>query len=392
MNIKKIVKDLAWRIYRKTLYSQNDYFYNTSIKHFKKGFMDPSFPAEKYEKDINPYFLKYGFKFSRLESEYCSQCTGVKSDLYIPATFWVRCLYPFLNKYEWRIGYCDKNMFYRFINLEEARKHIDILMPETIVCCANGRYFKGNDFLCNKQAAIDEVCSYGKDFIIKPTLDSCHGQGICKIRGSEINQSKILQLFNDYGEDFTIQKVVIQHPDLAAYNPTSVNTIRITTYQDFEGKVKVLYASQRFGSKGKVYDNADDPNGDGGFCVINDDGTVNREVHHYRNMKITRLDDSIQGVTPCFDKVKAAVLYLHTLFPQFALIGWDMTVTPEGHPLMIEYNFAPGLGTCQLAHGPMFSKEDLDEIMERLKNCYITYLPRQRVVFPNKKSNSFFGR
>lgn len=38
-------------------------------------------------------------------------------------------------------------------------------------------------------------------------------------------------------------------------------------------------------------------------------------------------------------------------------------------PLVIEYNFAPGTAVCQLAHGPMFSKDDLDEIMEQVSKA-----------------------
>lgn len=181
---------------------------------------------------------------------------------------------------------------------------------------------------------------------------------------SELSKDFIENLFKQYGKNFTIQKIVEQHPVLAAFNPTSVNTIRITTYQDFDGNVKILYAAQRFGGKGKIYDNADDPKGSGGFCAIGMDGTIDRHIHHYRNSKTDVLDNAdIPNQIPHFEKIKEAVIYLHRFFPHYGIIGWDASLTPDERPIIIEYNFNPGLGTGQLANHPLFSQKDLDEII-----------------------------
>lgn len=390
--MKAQLKKVIWKLYVKLLPTRNDKLYSDSLRLFRKKIMDPSFDWKKYAKDMNPYYAKYGFKFSTVESKYYKECTGVESDLYLPIAFYNKCLYPFLNPDSWRMGYCDKNMFPRLLNIKEAQEHVDILIPEYVAYCDNGRFFVNEDRLCTKEEAIKEVIDFGEDFIIKPTIDSSHGSGITKVEASNINEEYLEKLFAEYGDNFTIQKLIKQHPDLAAYNPTSVNTIRITTYQDFNGNVKVLYASQRFGGKGKVYDNADDPNGSGGFCPINADGTVKREVHRYRNLKVTPLDESVPGVTPCFEKVIEAVKFLHTRFPQFALIGWDMTVTTDGHPLVIEYNFFPGLGTGQIAHGPIFSKEDLDEIMSRIKKSRFVYTPKAQTEFVGRPGHTILKR
>ena len=384
---KERLKIFFWKCYLKLLPTRDQRNMAKSIQRFREKMMDPKFDWKPYANRVNPYFERFGFKFSALEGEYYAACTGVKSDLYIPMTLYDDFLYPYLNPQTWRLGYCDKNMFSRLLNISEAQQHVDIEIPEYIVYCDFGRYFLPNDRLCTRQEAVNAVCSCKQSFIIKPTVGSEHGQGIRKFEKDEINESSIETLFSQYGDNFTIQKVIRQHPDLAAFNPTSVNTIRITTYQDFKGEVKVLYASQRFGGKDKVFDNADDPNGSGGFCAILPDGTVKREVHRYRNLKVVPLDDNIPEKIPCYDKVVKAVKFLHTRFPQFGLIGWDMTVTPEGHPLMIEYNFCPGLGTGQLAHGPIFPKEDLDEIMSRVSNCRYRYVTKALVSYPDKKHN-----
>ena len=88
---------------------------------------------------------------------------------------------------------------------------------------------------------------------------------------------------------------------------------------------------------------------------------------------------------PFFDKIKEAVVYLHTRFPNFALIGWDVSISVDGHPIILEYNFLPGIGSCQLAHGPMFCKKDLDEIMERVSKGKLVKKSRLVVSYPDKE-------
>lgn len=382
----KLLSKLFWKLYYRLTYpSIRNSLYAANAKRFKEKIMDPKFSFKDY-KGVNPYFAKWGYKFPMYECEYYAQQTGVKSDLYLPISLYTQLIFPYLDHSGWWWGFANKNLFARLLNIENAQKHIDVKIPECIVCCDNHQYYiRGVDH-CSKDEAIQFVCDSGCDFVIKPTMQSSHGHGVAKILTNEITFDKVSSLFDDYGANFTIQKVIIQHEDLAAFNPTSVNTIRITTYLKKNGEVKILYASQRFGGEGKVYDNADDPNGSGGFCAIMEDGTVSREIHHYRNMKIGKLNDNIPSKIPNYDKVKECVKYMHKRFPHFALIGWDMSVTPDGHPLIVEYNFQPGLGTGQLAHGPMFDRDDLDEIMEAISKSRYILSPKIKMKFIDRPS------
>lgn len=360
-----------------------------SEKEFRKKLMDPSFDWKKYSKQENSYFSKWGLHFSNLESAYCSLCTGVKSELYVPVYFFNRVILPYLNHMDWKSGFADKNLFAKMLDIDDAKKYIDIRIPECIICCQHGRYYIKGNVACSYKEAINQVMEVNEDFIIKPSFESSHGKGVAKILKKDIKIDFIKKLFDDYGMNFTIQKVIIQHPSLAAFNPTSVNTIRVSTYQDFDGNVKILYAAQRFGGKGKIYDNADDPNGTGGFCAIKLDGTVDRKIHHYRKFKVDILDADIPEKIPCFNKIKEAVLFLHTRFPQFGLIGWDVSLTPDGHPIIIEYNLVPGLGTGQLANHPIFEKEDLDEIMKRVTSYKIKPKFKLLLSFSNRENEAY---
>lgn len=359
-------------------------------KKYLKKYMEPSVDWKGCFR-YNPYYLRYGFKFPNYESEYYAANTGVRSDLYLPVQLFSLYILPYLNHKAWQPAFANKNMMSRFLDIAEANNHVDVRVPECVAYCDNGRYFLGREtsLRCNLEEAIKAVLASEGDLIIKPAVLSAHGDGVKLLRRADKTENNVRTLFQQYGYNFLIQKKIIQHPELAKLNPTSVNTIRITTYQNFDGQVKILYATQRFGGKDRICDNADphdDPEASGGFCAIKPDGTYVREVHHIRTIKTNSLPDDIIEKIPYFDKVKETVLFLHSRFPHFALIAWDMSISPDGHPIVVEYNFFPGLATCQLVHGPMFSKEDLDEIMDRVSKGHIKGKSKYVVSFPSKES------
>ena len=66
---------------------------------------------------------------------------------------------------------------------------------------------------------------------------------------------------------------------------------------------------------------------------------------------------------PSYDKVIDAVKRASAKMSHFKLIGWDIGVSPEGEPVLIEYNVIPG--QSQSTCGPTFG--DLtDAVMEEV--------------------------
>lgn len=104
-------------------------------------------------------------------------------------------------------------MFHRLLDIDEAKKHIDVSMPETVACCVNGRYFIGLLTPANSEEVIDEVLNYGQDVIVKPTVGTGHGAGVIKVRADELTRERVQNIIKEYGMNFTIQKVIVQHPD-----------------------------------------------------------------------------------------------------------------------------------------------------------------------------------
>ena len=72
--------------------------------------------------------------------------------------------------------------------------------------------------------------------------------------------------------------------------------------------------------------------------------------------------------------------------PYFDFVGWDMTVLPDGEPLLIEFNLVPSVEGPQMMGGPMFG-EYLDEVIERASHVECSREQNYKKVFPK---NSLF--
>ena len=349
---------------------------------FFEHIMDPSWNYKPYRHKYNPYFLKYGFKYSIMEGEYYKQMTGVESDLYIPQTFFFYYLCPYLNKAAYQQ---DKNMFRKQLDVRNSK--MDFIMPLQVVYNQGGIFYNSDGEACSEEEAIKLVVNFPKDIIVKPTVHTTWGKGVIMLSHENRNVETIKSLFDEYKKDFSFEEKIVQHSDMASFNPTSLNTIRIVTYRKLNGELKFLYALQRFGGKGSVVDNA---SAGGGFVALSDDGVVDRTIKKYKSLKFEKLPEKAVKKIPYFQKIKETALYLHTKLPYQNYIGWDMSVTQEGIPVLIEYNTRPAAEIKQISSGPVFSKEDMDEIMPEIAKWKLGYLCCPMVVFPGRKE--FKGR
>ena len=341
--------------------------------------MDPKFPWKKYVNQINPYFKKWGFEVSQLDAEYYSQLSGIRADHYVTRSMAFHYIYAYLDRYDFASAYMDKSTQKRLLGM--PNNHIDVLMPEDVVSNVNGVFFDGDGVEIPRQTASEILVAYGDDTILKPSSDSVGGHGVMKAHGGGSVQD-YLALFDKYHYNFTFQKIIVQHPVIAEFNPTSVNTIRVVTYRDMKRDRKVLYACLRFGSEGSVMDNVCSG---GGYTEVDlETGHLkNRKRYSYYQMDVPLIPDNMPNEIPSWNRIKRAALELHGRLPHMDILGWDFTVLPDGKPLLIEFNARPGIG-LQQAVGPMFSLEDLDELMEHVSKVRTEYLPLGVVNFKNR--------
>ena len=371
----------SWRLFAPSLSARYQAF---DTRMFLKNEMDPKFPWKKYVNKKNQYFKKWGFDVSQLDAEYYSRVSGIKADHYVTRSMAVHFIYPYLDRYDFVPVYMDKNSQKALLGLLD--KNIDMDMPENVITNSNGVFFDGEGRECSEEEALAILIRYEKETILKPTVDTYGGHGIMLVSG-KTTQGEYRQLFQKYKYNFTFQKIVTQHPVMAEYNPTSVNTVRVVTYRDFQKRRKVLYACLRFGGEGSVMDNVCSGGGYTGVD-IQTGKLINRKQYTYYQMEVPTIPDTMPDEIPCWEKMKNVALQLHGRLPQLNIVGWDFTLSPEEKPILIEFNPRPGVG-LQQAVGPMFSKEDLDEIMEhvsRNKAIYRAFGVIRFMDFPDRKT------
>ena len=140
-----------------------------------------------------------------------------------------------------------------------------------------------------------------------------------------------------------IEAYLHQHPDLAAFNPSSVNTFRIWVIQGKEGQARTVLAYLRIGRAGSLVDNQSS----GGIVAPIDletgvtacamDGLPTRVLYpshpdHGAPVEGREL--------PFWDEAKSLAESCLTAFPNLEFAGMDIAVSGNG-PVVVEINASP---------------------------------------------------
>lgn len=300
------------------------------------------------EADIQAFYKKHlKREVPTYWHQYLYSRNGLFSVKYIPASVYRTSIVFRLNDYQYSLAYVDKGFYDTLFP--------DVNRPQTFVKNINGFYF--DDKLSIGEEEAIERCSNLQEAIIKPTALSSWGVGVQLIHTEkgfipELNMS-VKDLFARYKKSFIIQSKLHQHPDLAALNPTSVNTLRVMSYRR-DNEVVVLYAVIRIGRMGKVVDNESA----GGIKADIDLTTGKIKGPAFGSATEPLMPKTDSGIEldnyliPSFPQIIEFVKDLHLRLPYFRLIGWDVSVDGNGKPVMIEWNRSAELS--QVAHGPAF--------------------------------------
>ena len=301
-------------------------------------------PKEVSASAVSSVWKKYG-KIDPAWAQYYWSVNGNASPYYIPSDFWFSKVCPTMNSVD-RFGW----------PLFQDKNYLDLIFkgvrqPEVIVRNVSGQFLDADFRLVTAEEAA-ALCQGRGELIVKPSIESKGGRSIEFINGSGGN-----------GDD--VQKVIHQHPQMASLNPDSINSVRVLTLL-WKGEARVLSALVRVGVKGCRVDNPHLSNGVS--CVLTPEGKMigaaydrdwNRHWTLPNGMEIKDFQ------VPFFDRIVNTVLKLHGRVPHFRLIGWDMTVSEDGEPILIEANLdTPEIYFHQLGGGPLIQDPKLfDEVM-----------------------------
>ena len=304
-------------------------------------------------------------EYYRLFSQYIGYNTNI-----VPEDICRNIIEPILDPIRYVAYYSDKNIFDKLFNKGT--------MPETILRKMNGFYYDAEyQYMSLSSEAVLQNILQNSDkdkIIIKPTVDSCSGNGVRLFQKKDnlwhdMSSNDILSLeyLNEkYGTNFIIQECLEQSDAMSYFNPTSVNTLRLTVYRSVKtNECHVPSAIIRIGANGSLVDNA---HAGGGYVGINvKDGTLcKRVLNQYGESKteFNGIDFTKEHQILNWDKVIEFAKYIGNCIPHHRLLALDIMVDKSRTPRLIEFHCdAYGMWPFQFTSGPAFG-EYTDEIIE----------------------------
>ena len=300
--------------------------------------------TKEQKKEVQDYYMGLiGKKVPLYSHEYFYSRTGYFTKDYVPTNIYHCELLPKANDKTLAKAYCDKNV-------------CDLLFPSENVAHYVLKNMHGYYYYEGKPVSYEEalsLCRDLKDIIVKPSLSS-KGKGVQLMNftdGTNEKGESIEQVFKQYKEDFLFQKRVHQHKDMAALNPTSLNTIRVLSYRSGLD-VLIIYSVVRIGRKGSVVDNQ---SAGGISTTISKEGKLGKVAFGgYSTDNILETDTGIvleNYQIPSYDKAIEMGKRMHMNLPYFNIIGWDLAIEEDGNPILIEINTNPGLSQSAFKSG-----------------------------------------
>ena len=236
----------------------------------------------------------------------------------------------------------------------------DIRQPQPVVVRMNSAYFDSHYDLISREEAVKQIHSFLQEdkkrrIIIKPN-GSSGGHNISVFTCND-SIPQIGEVIKQLGiSAFIAQEMIHQSEFTSQFNPSSVNTIRITSLL-FEGKITPLAALIRIGKVG-----ADVDNWCSGGALLGIDintGKCNNWILSNDLFRSHIIPPSIdlsekEMYVPNFDKVKNTIIKCHSRIPYIRMISWDIALDEENEPVLIECNFGGMIQLHQAVTGPLF--------------------------------------
>ncbi len=349
------------------LYFKVSYFYKKYYRTLIKRNNIPNTPIENENKWKQKWSMlgRANPIYFRLFSHYIGNNINI-----IPEDICRNIVEPILNPSVYVKYYSDKNMFDKLFQAET--------LPQTVLRKMNGFYYT-EDY---QRIAIDNTNSLYewlnkkqiKKIVIKPSVNTGSGVGVRLFEkqnerwydieaGTELS---IDTLNKGYIDNIIIQECIEQSDDIAYYNPSSVNTLRLTLYRSVKSdECHIPSAIIRIGKNGAFVDNA---HAGGGYVGIKvEDGTLcNKVLNQYGESRteFNGIDFTKNHKIPNWNRIVDFAKYIGSCIPHHRLLALDIMIDKSGSPRLIEFNcVAYSMWLFQFTMGPALG-EYTDEIIE----------------------------
>jgi len=289
--------------------------------------------------------------------------TGSLDPAYIPADIYYRTIEPTLNKMLYVPTFTDKNAHYA----SPLAAHL----PEPVLHLVRGDLYLPGFVRIGDNELDDALNDGGDELIVKPTVQHGGGRDM-QVMDRRATKDFIKQIMADRRSrseaDWIVQRRLDQCPELARFNPSSVNTYRLMM-MTMEREVVCLSSVLRTGRSGMRIDNQ----AAGGLAGGIEGGrlrgrAIDREFRFYDKHPDSGV--AFTGDLPAYQDAVELCRELQRTLPWFDLISWDVAIDDRHQPKIIEFNVAAQeIDFHQMNNGPLFGPADgavLAAVLRRL--------------------------
>lgn len=319
----------------------------------------------------NLYKNNYGKKIPYTWHRHYTAFTGKFDVNYFPELLYIPEFERFMNENVSAARvFADKNV------LPLLAKGVGIKMPKAVISVANGVYRDVDGNIINLSQGIEILKQQG-DLFVKPTVDSCSGNGCEIVNFATLSEDEIVSVVKSFGPNAVFQEKIKCHESISKIYSASVNTFRVITYI-WKGEIKYCPIIMRVGQGGNFLDNA---HAGGMFVAVNDDGSLgDRAFTEFKKEYSVHPDTGIkfsEVKIPLISKVIECARKIHGNLPQMGCVNWDFTIDENGDALLIEANTMFGSPwMLQMAHGCGPFGENTPEILRWMKK--LRKLPKSK--------------
>ena len=278
--------------------------------------------------------------------------------------------------YRYQAGYTDYELFkMERANAEQRRTYVTRGVNDQLVARFNDASYRhlfenkdefnrifdaflGRDWMrvaapdeegFDRTSEIDKLRAFceGKEEIVAKPRDGMCGKGVEILRVADFADAEALHAYLLDAGTGLLEEKIVQHPDMAALYPCSINTLRMVTINNGRAVTLVL-AICRMGNgdnvdnflHGGMMTRVDVDTGRMLYVAV-DQNNVTYERHPLTGVPFVGYQ--IPMWDRCVELCKKAALVV----PQVGYVGWDVAVTPDG-PVLVEGNEFPGHCLYQL--------------------------------------------
>jgi hypothetical protein len=328
---------------------------------------------KQYKNEVKSYWNRsLGINVNPVWHLIITSQTGLHDPRYLNQEIWNKHFHKKLNPPTHHVPLIsDKN----FLDYYIGKQHL----PKTVFKFVRGTFFNEENKLIQRSEAEEILFSQKKPLFIK---SSSLFQGKNAHKLSISNGSIILQglkltfneLLEKQSQDFIIQQKIEQHPEIAEMHPNSLNTLRLFTIRLKSG-VHFLSGFIKFGADNNEADNT----GNGVICGIDKETAQIYDYGYDRKYKrsIAHPSSGIEykkfGSIPNFHNAVELCKELHQDLMYHKFAAWDVAISKEGMPIIIELNSKQDVVFWQIINGKPFLGDLTNNVIDDIKHTDTPY-------------------